>query len=161
VNACRHWIIRQYDRRFCCKLMILQWNKWAKFNTVMTCHLNFMALHTACSWYNIQSTPAMVNFKCPQNTSVNKCYKLLLHRHNSAQFSIVYGQAVETETYLQLAVTKSSRYIQSATNPDGVQIYYFRILGFRDVTWCWWVSGLRCFRGLYCLHLQVWSRPRW
>jgi len=65
----------------------------------MTCHLNFMVLHIAHSWHNIQSKPAMVNFKCAQNTSVNKHYKLLLHRHNSAQFSIMDGQAVETETY--------------------------------------------------------------
>jgi len=58
-----------------------------------------MTLHTAHYWYNIRSKPAMVNSKCPQNMSVNKHYKLQLHRHNSAQFSIMYGQAVETETY--------------------------------------------------------------
>jgi len=37
--------------------------------------------------------------KCPHNTSVKKRYKLLLHWHNSAQFSIMYGPAAETETY--------------------------------------------------------------
>jgi len=42
VKACRHWIIHQCDWRFCCKLMILQWNEGATFNTVMTCHLNVM-----------------------------------------------------------------------------------------------------------------------
>jgi hypothetical protein len=89
LNACRHWIIHQCDRRFCCKIMILQWNKWATFNTVITCHLNFMTLHIAHSWYNIQSKPAKVNSKCPQNTSVNKCYKFLLQGHKSAQFCMV------------------------------------------------------------------------
>jgi hypothetical protein len=58
-----------------------------------------MTLHTACSWYNIQSKPAVVNSKCPKNTSINKHYKLLSHGDNSAQFSIMYGQAVQTETY--------------------------------------------------------------
>jgi hypothetical protein len=40
----------------------------------------------------------MVNSKCAQNTSANKRYKLLLHRHNNAEFSIIDGQAAETET---------------------------------------------------------------
>jgi hypothetical protein len=50
----------------------------------MIYRLIFMTLHTALSWYNIQSKLTMMNSKCPKNESVCKCYKLLLHEDYTA-----------------------------------------------------------------------------